>query len=44
MYSEAMKELFIKVSVEIPKPLIHKEKCQPWLNSIGGNWYAKYIN
>ena len=44
MYSEAMQKSFKKIPVQIPKPLIHKEKRQSLLNTFGGNWYMKTIN
>ena len=43
MYSEAMPDLFKKIPVQLPKPLIHRGKHQLLLNSIGDNWYMKKI-
>ena len=39
-----MKNIFQKIPVEIPKPFIHKKKCQLLLHPIGGDWYMNELN
>ena len=36
--------MFEKISVELPKPSIPKEKYQPLLHSIGGGYYMNKFN
>ena len=43
MFIETMQDLFDKISVQLHKPLILKEKCQLLLQNIGGEWYKKKL-
>ena len=44
MYIFDIKKLFLKISFELPKPSITKEKHQPLLHAIGGGWYMKKLS
>ena len=39
-----MKNIFQKIPVELPNPLIHKEKYQSLLHDIRGGQYVKKLN
>ena len=43
MYNFAMKKMFMKIPVELPKPPIPKEKHQSLLHAIGCGWYVKKL-
>ena len=43
MYIFDMKQLFMKIPVELPKPSSPKEKHQSLLHAIGGSWYMNKL-
>ena len=44
MYCFAIKTLFRKIPVELPKPPSPKEKHQLLLHDIGDDWYMNKLN
>ena len=38
-----MKKLFLKISVELPKPTSPKKKTRSLLHAIEGGWYVKKL-
>ena len=44
VYFQNIECMFQKITVELPKALIRKIKCQPLLHAIGGDWCMKKFN
>ena len=43
MYNFSMKNLFLKVPVELPNPSIPRGKHQSLLHAVGVGWYMKKL-
>ena len=43
LYTRFMKELFLKISVELPNKPSTKEKLKSLLHAIGGGWYVQKL-